>query len=88
MRASVTEAENEGAVVPWMFGADTDVLSVKYRGEYCPFSSYKEPGRLLLNMLDRPSAGAKLPLHTAVLMDDHGVVLDGKFFEHEEEGEA
>ena len=34
------------------------------------------------------AAVSKLPLHTAVLMDNHGVVLDGRFFEHVTEGEA
>lgn len=66
VRASVTEVENDGAVVPWMFGADTDVLSVKYRGEYCPFSAYKEPGRLILNMPEMPAAGEMLEITVRV----------------------
>ena len=62
IRASIAAVENDHAVVPWMFGEDTNVLSVKYHGEYCPFAAYKEPGKLILNLADTPAAGEMLEI--------------------------
>ena len=58
-----------------MFGEDTNVLYIKYHGEYCPFAAYKEPGKLILNLADTPAPGETLEItvrapHTIKDLDD------------------